>query len=90
MAVRARRDAGSPRAAVPHDAEPPERAGVHRRPGLVLTHGHEDHVGAVPYLLRQRSDIPIFGSRLTLALVAEKIKEHRLSGTQPRPVAEGA
>ncbi|SDS00829.1 ribonuclease J [Microlunatus soli] len=57
--------------------------------GLVLTHGHEDHVGAVPYLLRRRPDIPLIGSRLTLALVAEKIKEHRLSGTQPRPVAEG-
>jgi ribonuclease J len=57
--------------------------------GLVLTHGHEDHIGAVPYLLRQRPDIPVIGSRLTLALVAEKIKEHRLSGVQPRPVAEG-
>ena len=57
--------------------------------GLVLTHGHEDHVGAVPYLLRQRPDIPLIGSRLTLALVAEKIKEHRLRNTQPRPVAEG-
>lgn len=57
--------------------------------GLVLTHGHEDHIGAVPYLLRQRPDIPLFGSRLTLALVAEKTKEHRLSGTQPRPVVEG-
>jgi ribonuclease J len=57
--------------------------------GLVLTHGHEDHVGAVPYLLRQRPDIPLIGSRLTLALVAEKVREHRLSGVQPRPVAEG-
>lgn len=57
--------------------------------GLVLTHGHEDHIGAVPYLLRERPDIPLFGSRLTLALVAEKVKEHRISGTQPRPVAEG-
>jgi ribonuclease J len=57
--------------------------------GLILTHGHEDHIGAVPYLLRERPDIPMYGSRLTLALVAEKIKEHRLSGTQPRPVAEG-
>ena len=42
--------------------------------GLVLTHGHEDHIGAVPYLLRRRPDIPIFGSRLTLALLREKLK----------------
>ena len=37
---------------------------------LVLTHGHEDHIGAVPYLLRQRPDIPLVGSKLTLALVS--------------------
>ena len=37
--------------------------------GLVLTHGHEDHIGAVPYLLRLRRDIPIYGSRLTLAFL---------------------
>ena len=36
---------------------------------MVLTHGHEDHIGAVPYLLRQRDNIPLVGSRLTLALV---------------------
>ena len=47
--------------------------------GLVLTHGHEDHVGAVPYLLRQRRDIPLYGSRLTMALLEAKLKEHRLS-----------
>ncbi|MFC5993180.1 ribonuclease J [Pseudonocardia hispaniensis] len=46
---------------------------------LVLTHGHEDHIGAVPFLLRQRPDLMIVGSRFTLALVAEKCKEHRLS-----------
>src|SRR3712207_743624 len=45
--------------------------------GLVLTHGHEDHIGAVPYLLRQRTDIPLVGSKLTLALLAEKFREHR-------------
>ena len=48
---------------------------------LVLTHGHEDHIGAVPYLLRQRPDIPLIGSKLTLALVAEKLREHRLRNT---------
>ncbi len=45
---------------------------------LVLTHGHEDHIGAVPYLLRSRSDIPIYGSRLTLALLDAKLREHRI------------
>lgn len=46
---------------------------------LVLTHGHEDHIGAVPFLLREREDIPIVGSRLTLALVSAKLGEHRIT-----------
>ncbi|WP_448004161.1 ribonuclease J [Agromyces bauzanensis] len=46
--------------------------------GVVLTHGHEDHIGSVPYLLRLRSDIPLIGSTLTLALVEAKLKEHRI------------
>lgn len=46
--------------------------------GLVLTHAHEDHIGAVPYLLRERLDIPIYGSKLTLALLSAKLREHRL------------
>src|SRR3978361_1269613 len=45
---------------------------------VVLTHGHEDHIGAVPYLLRLREDIPLVGSRFTLALVAAKLREHRI------------
>ncbi|GAB2487971.1 ribonuclease J [Luteococcus sediminum] len=57
--------------------------------GLVLTHGHEDHVGAVPYLLRERSDIPVWGSRLTLALVEAKLREHRIRKTALEVVAEG-
>ena len=44
---------------------------------VVLTHGHEDHIGAVPYLLRERPDIPLVGSKLTLALLEAKLREHR-------------
>ncbi|GAA4404005.1 ribonuclease J [Fodinibacter luteus] len=46
---------------------------------VVLTHGHEDHIGAVPYLLRLRPDLPLVGSTLTLALVEAKLKEHRIT-----------
>jgi ribonuclease J len=55
---------------------------------VVLTHGHEDHIGAIPYLLRERKDVPILGSRFTLALLAAKLREHRI---QPvlQEVAEG-
>ena len=56
--------------------------------GLFLTHGHEDHIGAVPYLLRERGDIAIYGSALTLALVTAKLKEHRISPLT-REVREG-
>jgi glyoxylase-like metal-dependent hydrolase (beta-lactamase superfamily II) len=45
---------------------------------LVLTHAHEDHIGAIPFLLKLRSDIPVVGSKFTLALVAEKCREHRI------------
>ena len=47
--------------------------------GLVLTHGHEDHIGGVPYLLKLRKDIPLIGSKLTLAFVEAKCKEHHIS-----------
>jgi ribonuclease J len=47
--------------------------------GVVLTHGHEDHIGAVPYLLKLRADIPLIGSTLTLALIEAKLKEHRIT-----------
>jgi ribonuclease J len=55
---------------------------------IVLTHGHEDHIGGVPYLLRERPDIPLVGSKLTLAFITNKLKEHRIT---PRTieVAEG-
>ncbi len=46
---------------------------------IVLTHGHEDHIGGVPYLLKMREDIPIVGSALTLAFVEAKLKEHKIT-----------
>ena len=49
---------------------------------VVLTHGHEDHIGAVPFLLREKRDIPLVGSRLTLALVEAKLTEHRIDAYQ--------
>ncbi|TKK81203.1 ribonuclease J [Herbidospora galbida] len=50
---------------------------------VVLTHAHEDHIGAVPYLLRERRDIPLVGARLTLGLIEAKLTEHRI-----QPVTE--
>jgi ribonuclease J len=45
--------------------------------GVILTHGHEDHIGALPYLLREL-DVPVYGTRIALALAAERLKEHGL------------
>ena len=45
---------------------------------VVITHAHEDHIGAIPHLLKLRRDIPIVGSKFTLALIAEKCREHRI------------
>ena len=56
---------------------------------LVLTHGHEDHIGATPYLLRERRDIPLVGSQLTLALLGSKLREHRINEPVQRIVREG-
>lgn len=55
---------------------------------IILTHGHEDHIGAVPYLLRLRRDIPLVGSQLTLAFIEAKLKEHRITPVT-RVVREG-
>ncbi len=59
--------------------------------GVILTHGHEDHIGALPYLLRE-ADVPVYGTRIALALAAERLREHglaeqaRLSPVEPRRV----
>lgn len=55
---------------------------------VVLTHGHEDHIGGVPYLLKRRADIPLIGSKLTLAFIDAKLKEHRIRPVL-HEVAEG-
>ena len=55
---------------------------------VVLTHGHEDHIGGVPYLLRERPDIPVVGSKLTLAFIQAKLVEHRITPVTVE-VAEG-
>ncbi len=56
--------------------------------GIVLTHGHEDHIGALPYVLR-KLDVPVYGTRLTLGLVESKLKEHRLDTVHLQRVRPG-
>ena len=53
--------------------------------GIVITHGHEDHIGALPYILRELN-IPIYATRLTMGVIENKLREHNLIGTTKRKV----
>lgn len=63
-------------------------ANKHKIKGLILTHGHEDHIGGVPYVLRE-INVPVIGTKLTLALVDNKLREHRLNDVKEIVVSSG-
>ncbi|MBQ7351616.1 MAG: ribonuclease J [Clostridia bacterium] len=57
--------------------------------GIVITHGHEDHIGALPYVLQDLPGVPVFASKLSVALIENKLKEHRKIKCKPNAVKAG-
>ncbi|HET8570196.1 MAG TPA: ribonuclease J [Candidatus Limnocylindria bacterium] len=61
----------------------PDMRFIHERKaklrGVVMTHAHEDHIGALPYLLRDHPDVPVLGTKLTIGLIRTKLREHKLA-----------
>src|SRR5665213_4581008 len=65
------------------------RERAHKFRGLLVTHGHEDHIGGIPYLLKEFPDIPVVGTSLSIALIKAKSREHKLGDVDFVPVQPG-